>query len=221
MCSFPQKKGATSQAPHRIIDTLLYLIVIIRKAMKLSASVPKPILLKHNKPKLSQTRHFRLDSNYDCLTLLLGGILAILCFLSALPAILGNYFKIIHNWWPQKTKRQNRLLYFDVRVVSLGAVEVIYNSEHLSVAGRMSHKCARSGARQRAGSQAKSSQHDITSCPLLLHIVKIDSELKTASLNGLKHSHNYKGHMANLWHQQIAWNCQAWEWINLYAEMST
>ena len=46
---FPPKKVATSQAPHRIIDTLLFLIVIIRKAMKLSASVPKPILLKHNK----------------------------------------------------------------------------------------------------------------------------------------------------------------------------
>ena len=50
---FPPKKVATSQAPHRIIDTLLFLIVIICKAMKLSASVPKPILLKHNKPKLS------------------------------------------------------------------------------------------------------------------------------------------------------------------------
>ena len=45
----PSQKVATSQAPHRIIDTLLFMIVIIRKAMKLSASVPKPILLKHNK----------------------------------------------------------------------------------------------------------------------------------------------------------------------------
>ena len=59
-CAVSQKKGATSQAPHRIIDTLLYLIVIIRKAMKLSASVPKPILLKHNKPKLSATQTIQI-----------------------------------------------------------------------------------------------------------------------------------------------------------------
>ena len=47
-----KKTVATSQTTHRIIDTpwniLLFLIVIIRKAMKLSAPVPKPILLKHN-----------------------------------------------------------------------------------------------------------------------------------------------------------------------------